>query len=300
MILPPSAGVVGWPVAHSKSPAIHRFWLGKLGLDGDYGRFPVAPDRLGDAVRALPALGLRGVNVTVPYKVAVMAHLDRIDPLAASVGAVNTVVVEDGALVGYNTDVEGFMAPLDAMLAESVLPENHVATYLDLVGSGGAARAVAYGWATRSIDMTVYARDLAKADRLAAEFGRGGTHGGFAAIEELARDAFVFDPAFPACKPNRGADQRYSHVVVNATTLGMAGQPPLTINLAAYPDDTIVYDLVYAPLETPLLAAARARGLRTIDGLAMLVGQAAAAFARFYGAAAPREHDAELRAMLSR
>ncbi len=102
-----SAGVIGWPVAHSKSPLIHRFWLAKLGLDGDYGRFPVHPDGLGEAIRALPALGLRGVNVTVPHKVAVMAYLDRVDALAAKVGAVNTVVVEDGALAGYNSDVAG-------------------------------------------------------------------------------------------------------------------------------------------------------------------------------------------------
>ncbi len=111
-----TAGVIGWPVAHSKSPLIHRFWLAKLGLDGDYTRFAVAPERLGEAIRALPALGLAGVNVTVPHKVAVMAYLDRVDPLAAKVGAVNTVVVEDGALVGYNTDVAGFMEPLRALL----------------------------------------------------------------------------------------------------------------------------------------------------------------------------------------
>ena len=102
-----AAGVIGWPVAHSKSPLIHRFWLAKLGLDGDYGRFAVAPERLGEAIRALPALGLAGVNVTVPHKEAVMAYLDRVDPAAAQVGAVNTVVVEDGAFVGHNTDVAG-------------------------------------------------------------------------------------------------------------------------------------------------------------------------------------------------
>jgi len=103
--LPPSAGVIGWPVAHSKSPLIHRFWLAKLGIDGDYGRFPVAPGRLGAAIRALPAMGLRGVNVTVPHKVAVMPFLDRVAPIAVRVGAVNTVVVEGDAVVGYNSAI---------------------------------------------------------------------------------------------------------------------------------------------------------------------------------------------------
>ena len=120
--LPPSAGVIGWPVAHSKSPLIHRFWLTKLGIDGDYGRFPVHPDSLGTAIRALPALGLRGVNVTVPHKVAVMDHLDRVDPVAARIGAVNTVVVEAGELVGYNTDARGFMEPLGDLASEGSSP----------------------------------------------------------------------------------------------------------------------------------------------------------------------------------
>ncbi len=293
-----AAGVIGWPVAHSKSPLIHRFWLAKLGLDGDYGRFAVAPERLGEAMRALPALGLRGVNVTVPHKVTIMKHLDRVDPLAAGVGAVNTVVVEDGKLVGYNSDVAGFVAPLRDMLNQSRRPTNHVATHLDLIGTGGAARAVAYGWQTQGSDLTVYGRDATKADRLVAEFGRGGVTGGGLSIADLSR-ATVHDPASLDMTLHRGEDQRYRYVVVNATTLGMPGQPGITINLDWYPDDTIVYDLVYAPLETPLLAAARARGLRTIDGLAMLIGQAAAAFALFFDAAAPRKHDAELRALLA-
>ena len=294
-----SAGVIGWPIAHSKSPLIHRFWLAKLGIDGDYGRFAVAPENLGAAIRALPALGLRGVNVTVPHKVAVMAHLDRVDPVAGRVGAVNTVVVEDGELVGYNTDVDGFMAPLRAMLDDARRSAHQRAVSLDLIGAGGAARAVAYGWHTESSDMTVYVRSPAKAEVLAAEFGRAGIIGDLADLIAPMPFARGGDADGPASPRTDWKDPASSYVVVNATTLGMTGQPPLVIDLDAYPADTIVYDLVYAPLETPLLAAARARGLRTIDGLAMLIGQAAAAFELFFGVAAPRGHDAALRAILT-
>ena len=292
-----SAGVIGWPVAHSKSPLIHRLWMGKLGLDGDYGRFPVHPDKLGDAVRALPAIGLRGVNVTVPHKVAVMAYLDRVDALAAKVGAVNTVVVEDGMLVGYNTDVEGFRKPLAAVLGDRTYPPEYLDDLYEIIGTGGAARAVAV--ALEGYEVTIFGRDTAKADALADELGLGAAYGRSGSLAALASPTRVFDLAYPEVKLNCGSDQRYCHIIINATTLGMTGQPPLAINLDNYPDDTIVYDLVYAPLETPLLAAARARGLRTIDGLAMLIGQAAAAFALFYGAPAPRAHDAELRALLT-
>ncbi len=262
--LPPSAGVIGWPVAHSKSPLIHRFWLNKLGLDGDYGRFPVHPAGLGAAIRALPALGLRGVNVAVPHKTAVMAHLDVIDPLAARVGAVNTVVVgEDGRLSGYNSDVAGVLAPMALFPAAD--------SYV-LVGAGGAARAVLVALAERQVP--VCNRDRGRAQALVAELG-----GRAAGLDDLVRV--------------RG------QVIINASVLGMAGQPPVPVDLADWADDTIVFDMVYAPLETPLLAAARARGLRTIDGLQMLVAQAAAAFEHFFGVAAPRAHDAELRALLT-
>ncbi len=142
--------------------------------------------------------------------------------------------------------------------------------------------------------MSIYARDIDKADGLAAEFGRGGDYGGSGDLAELQHPIFIPNPAYVGQK-----SACFDHVIVNATTLGMVGQPPLTIDLAAYPDDTIVYDLVYAPLDTPLLVSARTRGLRTIDGLAMLIGQAAAAFELFFGARAPREHDAELRALLT-
>lgn len=270
MIEPPVAGVIGWPIKHSKSPVIHRFWLGKLGLDGDYSRFPVAPDRLGEFLRALPAMGLRGVNVTVPHKLAVMPHLDALAPGAAAVGAVNTIFVgADGRLTGHNTDVAGITGPAGTALQGRPML---------LVGSGGAARAgAAAAVAGGASALWIMARNPDAAGALLASTGlRGGV---------LA----MGDPL-----------PETTGLVFNATTLGMAGQPPLDLDLASLPADAVVFDAVYTPLETALLAAARARGLATIDGLAMLIGQAAEAFRLFFGADAPRQHDDELRALLTR
>ena len=269
--LPPSAGVIGWPVAHSKSPRIHRFWLEKLGMDGDYGRFPVHPDALSTAIHALPALGLRGVNVTVPHKLAVMAHLDRISAAAMAVGAVNTVVVEaDGRLFGFNTDVDGIVEPL----RDAGLQGRGVV----IAGSGGAARAaLAAMQQLQTGEITLLARDLAKAEALLAAMGIANGRALPFESAALAGDAAL---------------------IFNATTLGMTGQPPLPIDLAAFSPMMTVFDAVYAPLETPLLAAARRLGMPVIDGLAMLVGQAATAFALFYGAPAPRQHDETLRRLL--
>lgn len=267
---PAVAGVIGWPVSHSKSPLIHRFWLGKLGLDGDYSRFPVLPEQIGTFVRALPVMGLRGVNVTVPHKLAVMAHLDDLAPGAAAVGAVNTIVVgHDGRLIGHNSDVAGIAGPAgDALAGRPML----------LVGSGGAARAAAA--AARLGDASalwIMARNHNAAGALLAASGLPG--GVMAMGDPLPAD---------------------TGLVFNATTLGMAGQPPLQIDLGWLPADAVVFDAVYVPLETPLLAAARTRGLATIDGLAMLIGQAAEAFRLFFAADAPRQHDDELRALLTR
>ena len=270
MILPPSAGVIGWPVGHSKSPLIHRFWLAKLGLDGDYGRFPVHPDSLGTAIRALPPLGLRGVNVTVPHKVAVMAYLDRVDPVAERIGAVNTVITGDGTLTGFNTDAAGFLDPLGALVQgfQTVV----------VIGAGGAARAVIAAVSDAGVkDIIVVNRSAGKAVALMDEFSALG-------CTEILHPGLCVTPC---------------DLLVNATSLGMAGQPPLDIVLDDLDPSTIVYDIVYSPLETPLLAAARAHGMRTIDGLQMLVGQAAAAFELFFGQPAPRQHDAELRALLT-
>lgn len=257
-----SAGVIGWPIGHSKSPVIHRFWLEALGIQGEYSRFAVEPERLGEAVRALPALGLRGVNVTVPHKVAVMDFLDAVEPGAARIGAVNSVVCEeDGRLVGFNTDAPGFWAPLAGREFSRAV----------VIGAGGAARAVVSALRDAGVgQVTVVNRSLA-------------------AAEALASDALAYVPGM-ALPP--------ADLVVNASSLGMVGQASLEVGLMDLPAGAVVYDLVYAPLETGLLREARARGLVTVDGLEMLVGQAAVAFARFFGAEAPRGRDAELRALL--
>lgn len=266
------AGVMGWPVAHSRSPLIHRFWLEALGMEGDYARLPVRPGALAAALGALPALGFAGVNLTVPHKVAALAHLDSVTPVARAAGAVNIVTVgPDGRLHGDNSDVAGVQAALDALPVGTGTP-------VALLGSGGAARAALAALAGRGVDeVRLVARDRGKAADLLAAFGLAGAAAG---LEEAER----------ACA---GA------VVVNATSLGMRGADPVPDALvAAVTGGRGLFDMVYAPLETPLLAAARAAGLPVADGLIMLVGQAAAAFAAFYGAAAPRERDAELRALL--
>ena len=267
---PASAGIFGWPVAHAKSPVIHRFWLGKLGLDGDYGRFPVNPDDLGAAIRALPALGLRGVNITVPHKIAVIAHLDAVSASARAMGAVNTVTVDDaGRLHGANTDVDG--------IVEAVRHLDLAGRRVVIAGTGGAARAALAATVTAAASaVTVLARDAAKATALLPGAGVVGSVMGFA--------------------DDWGGDD--VGLFFNATTLGMTGQPPLPVDLGGLSDAATVFDAVYVPLETPLLAAARARDLAVIDGLQMLIGQAATAFAAFYGLAAPRAFDAELRTLL--
>lgn len=270
MIEPAVAGVIGWPIKHSKSPLIHRFWLGKLGLDGDYSRFPVAPERLGEFLRALPAMGLRGVNVTIPHKVAVMPHLDALAPGAAAVRAVNTIIVgDDGGLTGHNTDVAGITGPAGESLAGRPML---------LVGSGGAARAgAAAAVAGGASSLWIMARSQ---DAAAALLASTGLPGGVMAMGHPLPDAV--------------------RLVFNASTLGMTGQPPLDLDLSSMPADAVVFDAVYTPLETPLLLTARARGLATIDGLAMLIGQAGEAFRLFFGAEAPRQHDDELRNLLTR
>jgi shikimate dehydrogenase len=267
------AGVMGWPVAHSKSPLIHRFWLHKLGIDGEYGRLPVHPDRLGAAIRALPALGYAGVNITVPHKVAVRQYLDDIEQSARSAGAVNMVtVLADGRLRGANTDVNGVLEPLSAQLSRKTLAGANVV----VAGACGAARAACVALRMLGADfITVLNRGQGRALAMLDELGIPG-----------------------AIQPLRSPLPFRADVLVNATVLGMASQPVLPFDAGIMANRGIVFDMVYAPLETALLADARARGLVAIDGLHMLVGQAARAFELFFGAPPPRTHDAELRALL--
>jgi len=265
----PYAEVIGDPVAHSKSPAIHRFWAEALELEVGYRAERVAPDGLAAylANRREDA-AWRGCNVTVPHKVAVLDHIDDPGGVRGTIGAVNTVVRQpDGAVIGTNTDAAGFWAPL----AGIDLSDQPVA----VIGAGGAARAVLFALARVGVgQVTIVNRSPLKAAGLLARFG-------------LKGDAVPLGGPLPPAT-----------LLVNASPLGMAEHPPLDLDLARLPEDALVYDLVYAPLETPLLAAARARRLETIDGLDMLIGQAALAFELFFGAEPPRERDAELRGLL--
>jgi shikimate dehydrogenase len=282
------AEVIGDPIAHSKSPLIHGFWLRALRIRADYRAAHVRADGLAEyfaSRRADP--DWLGCNVTMPHKEAVLAHVDEVDALAQQLNAANTIVKRaDGALVAGNTDVDGVAEPLKRHVIGGY--PDHVATYVQIIGAGGAARAAVLGAkAAGFCDFDIFNRSPGRADALAelagAPFGTGNP----------------LDALGPIRNPDDGvAAQRYSHILINATSMGMHGENPVPIDLSTYYPDTIVFDMVYAPLETLLLAQARARGLRTIDGLEMLVGQAAVAFERFFGIRPPRERDAELRKLL--
>ena len=254
------AGVMGWPVAHSRSPAIHNHWIRQYALNGSYVLLPVTPEHLGDAMRGLRALGFAGCNITIPHKVAAMPLMDRIDPLARRIGAINTVVVaQDGALAGYNTDAFGYIQSLlDAQ------PHWRAdAGPVTVLGAGGAARAILVALAERGAkEIRLCNRSLDKAQALAAEFG--------APIQAVPWERRA--DALDSCA-----------LLVNTTSLGMKGQDALEISLDQLPPHALVSDIIYVPLQTPLLAAARARGHVTVDGLGMLLNQARPAFAHWFG-----------------
>ena len=279
------AEVIGDPIAQSKSPAIHGFWLEKLGLAGDYGRCLVAPDGLADylvQVRARP--DWRGCNVTMPHKQTIMPLLDRVDPLAARIGAVNTVVRQaDGTLTGYNTDAAGFLEPLAPLLAEK-----HYFRMARVLGTGGAARAIVAALSDHGFVIVLAGRNPSKAQELLDELARGSDHHAIDIAHFSDPTDFAFDDR-----------EQCLDLIVNASPLGMAGQPPLAFDFSHAPPGSVVYDIVTHPLETDFLQRARAAGFVTIDGLAMLIGQAAVAFEHFFGVAPPREFDAELRARLT-
>jgi shikimate dehydrogenase len=281
----PYAEVIGDPIAQSKSPAIHNFWLAKLGIDADYRACHVTPDALPDYLAAGRSDPLwRGCNVTMPHKQAVMPLLGRIDSPADAIGAVNTIVpLAGGALAGTNTDAAGFLEPLAKDLAAT-----HYFRMARIIGTGGAARAIISALASHGFTLVVAGRDPGKARALLDELAPGGEHHAI----DLAHFADTTDFAF---------DDRAGclDLVVNASSLGMQGQPPLAFDWSHAPPGAIAYDIVTAPLDTPFLQDARAKGHRTIDGLSMLIGQAAFAFEKFFGQAPPRQHDAELRAILT-
>jgi shikimate dehydrogenase len=263
----PFAAIVGWPVEHSRSPALHGFWLRQHDIDGHYGRLPVEPNRA--ALEALVAFlrrtpNARGCNLTLPHKIGIMPLLDHIHPLAARIGAVNTVIKRsDGTLEGRNSDGFGFMEALRYNAPHWSADAGPVA----VLGAGGAARAIV----ATLVDEGVPELRLANRTRSAA------VDLGVAFTPDDGRRIVVDN------WDDRGQTLRDVTLLVNTTSLGMKGQPPLDLDLSHLPRSAAVYDIVYVPLETALLAAARARGNRCVDGLGMLLHQGRVGFEAWFG-----------------
>lgn len=253
------AGVMGWPIAHSRSPRIHGHWLAEYGIDGAYVPLAIRPEHLAEAFSALPKVGFRGWNITLPHKEAALQLVDTRTPAADRIGAVNTVTVQtDGSLSGDNSDAFGFIAHLAQSAPD--WPRQRPAVVL---GAGGAARAICFALLEAGVpEIRLTNRTPARAESLAAANG--------AAVRAVAWT-------------ERESALEGAGLLVNTTSLGMHGQPPLEMRLDALPADAVVNDIVYVPLETPLLAEARGRGLHAVDGLGMLLHQARPGFERWFG-----------------
>jgi shikimate dehydrogenase len=284
----PYAEVIGDPIAHSKSPIIHKFWLEKLGMKGDYRATRVTSKTLNTYLRERSAdPDWRGCNVTMPLKQMVAERLPNLMADARKIGAANTIVPAQGRPTGYNTDAPGFMEPLNELLGPGALKGKDAI----IVGAGGAALAIAVALVGEGARLCIANRHRNRAREVADRaVGISSFAIGTPSLLQL-RELWLGPPPH---QPKNLA------LLVNATSLGMVGQPPLDVRFDTAPKSLIVYDLVYDPLVTPLLKEARDQGLRTIDGLEMLVAQARRAFRLFFGAHAPRQHDAELRKLLTR
>jgi shikimate dehydrogenase len=250
--------IIGWPAGHSRSPLIHNYWIKQHGLAGEYRKEPVPPSEFGDFLARLGERGYVGANITIPHKEAALA-LTAADARASAVGAANAIWRDDRVLKSTNTDVEGFLGNLDAAAPGW---DRDLKTAV-VLGAGGSARAVVYGLIERGFGRVhVVNRTIERAEALRQRFG--------AAVRPASwNDA-------PALLGEAG-------LLVNSTSLGMKGQPPLTIDVGLLPAGAVVTDLVYVPLATPLLAAARARGLATADGLGVLLHQAVRGFSLWFG-----------------
>lgn len=268
------ACVIGWPVSHSRSPLIHGHWLKRYGIDGSYTKQPVRPDDVVTFLRTLGEQGLEGCNVTVPYKETAYAAAAEKYPAARAVAAANTLWLEDGRLVADNTDGVGFMAHLTA----TVPGLNLAGRVACVLGAGGAARAIIHALLGGGVaEVRVFNRTRSRTEAITRHFGERITAHDWSAREDASRDAAL---------------------LVNATTLGMRGSDWLDFDVACLDAGCVVDDIVYVPLETPLIIAAQARGLATVDGLGMLLHQAVPGFERWFGVRP--EVTPELRAILVR
>ena len=260
------AGVMGWPVAHSLSPVLHGHWLKRYGIDGSYEAFPVRPEDLAEAISGLRRDGLRGTNLTVPHKEAAMALVDNVDETAQRIGAVNTLfMTPDGTLNATNTDAYGLIENIRAA-APDALEGRFGGKPVVILGAGGAARAAVVGLADIGVsEIRIVNRTVARAESLA----------GIVSDQDVVVRALDWE--------KRDESLAGAGLLVNTTTLGMEGQAPLHINLDSLSEAAVVNDIVYAPLETELLSAARARGNPAVDGLGMLLHQARAGFREWFG-----------------
>lgn len=255
------AAVIGWPISHSRSPLIHNYWLRHHGIAGSYERRPVEPQALGHFLRHLADEGLTGCNITIPHKEEALHHLDHMDALARRLGAVNTVWLQDGKSHGTSSDGHGFMASLAASAPNFSVSGSHVL----VLGAGGAARAIVGALVDEeAATITIANRTLGRAEALRALGSR--------TTPVCVVDWPDLPAALPACD-----------LLVNTTALGMAGQAALELDLAPLKPSAVVADIVYTPLETPLLQQAKARGHRVVPGLGMLLHQAATGFELWFG-----------------
>ena len=254
------AGVMGWPIMHSRSPKLHGYWLDHYGLAGAYVPLAIKAEGLEAALRALPALGFAGCNLTIPHKEAALRIVDEASPLARRIGAVNCIVVRaDGSLEGRNYDAFGFTESLRERAPDLRFDAGPAV----VIGAGGASRAILAGLMDEGVpEIRLINRSPARAQALAAEFG--------APVRAVPWEA-------------RAQALEGAAILVNTTSQGMVGEAPLDLALEALPVSALVVDIVYVPLETPLLAAARARGHRVVDGLGMLLHQARPAFEAWFG-----------------
>ena len=258
------AGIIGWPVKHSRSPLLHSFWLDETGVDGAYLPLPVKPNHIEQALRGLAVLGFRGCNLTVPHKRAALEVVDRVDSLGRRIGAINTVVVApDGSLAGTNTDAFGFRENLREMVP-CWRPSSGPAVVL---GAGGAARAVIVALSdSGAAEIRIINRTRNRAEAVARDLSTPQTRITIHSWEEMS------------------SVQNQAGLLVNATSLGMVGEPPLSLDLSSLPLSAPVVDIVYVPLETELLVAARRRGHPAVDGLGMLLHQGRPGFEAWFGA----------------
>ncbi|MFZ5931540.1 MAG: shikimate dehydrogenase [Pseudomonadota bacterium] len=258
-VIPPRAGIIGWPVNHSRSPILHGYWLRKYAIAGSYERIPIAPENFAAEFRALAVQGYVGANITIPHKQSAMTCCDELDSNAQRLKAVNTIVIKDGRFYGSNTDGFGFMENLRQGAPDW---KPHAGPVV-IIGAGGAARAVIAALCDAGVkEIHLFNRTRARADQLASDLGGPIMTGDWTRLPRALSDCGL---------------------LVNCSSLGMAGQPPLEISLQALPPSAYVTDLVYTPLLTPLLIAAAARGNPTIDGLGMLLHQARPGFAAWFG-----------------